>query len=148
MGTTFATKRMWLRRSRRVGLFLLPVLKLPFYPFIWAFQFYRAFFRSWRNTGSEMFCLGIVAHIIAAFGVFVYTWNWNLLRDATVEEISAARAADPYCFDNTIIRRAAEWKRPITNQDVKRTLRDCDKMWDELARKKAQQEAFESQPKR
>lgn len=144
MTATFATKRMWLRRWNRVGFFLLPVLKLPFYPFIWAFQFYRAWFRSWANTNSDMFVVGAIGQTVVAIILFVVMWNSHLGRDATVEEIMKARAADT-CFDDTIVRRAAAWNRPITISDLKQTQHDCAEMWEEQARKKAQQEALRGQ---
>lgn len=139
--TTYATRRLWLRRWNRLGFFLLPVLKIPCYPFLWVFWFLRAWAKSSSDKGSDLYFGGWVVIGITLGIAIIVGWNSHLTRDATAEELRVARAADG-CFDNTIVRRAALWNRPITVSDVLQTQSDCAKMWDDIARKNAQKAAL------
>lgn len=140
----FATRRMWLKRWNRAGWLLTSLLKIPCYPFLWVFWFYRAWFRSWDNKGSDMFIGGVIVIVVKAILIPTAMWQTYLGRDATVEELRAARAADG-CFDDTIVRRAKTWNRPVTVRDIRITQHDCAEMWDDIARKKAQAAALANQ---
>ena len=146
MSVAFATRRLWVRRSRRSFMMLTRFLGVVAYvlPPVWLFWFYRAWFRTWKTPGSDGFIGGVILHIVAAVIGGVVSWNMHLGRDATVEELREARAADT-CFDDTIVRRAAAWNRPVTISDLRQTQEDCRKMWDDIARKKAQEAALKKQ---
>jgi hypothetical protein len=122
---------MWLKRWNRVGVILLPVLKVPFYPLLWAYGFFKWWIGSWDKKDSDEFfvgCLGCCVFVVVTLVVACAGWQWHLSRHATHEEIQAARAADT-CFDGTIVRRAAVWQRPITVADIVTTQHDCEEMW-------------------
>jgi hypothetical protein len=140
---TFATRRLWLRRWNRIGLFLLPILKIPCYPFLWVFWFFRAWIRSWSNKGSDTYFLGWIAIVIALGIVVIASWNSYLTRDATVDEIQAARKSDA-CFDNTIVRRAVQLNRPVNMSDILTTQSDCKEMWEKQRAMDAQKAALRS----
>lgn len=142
----FATRRMWLRRWNRVGWLLAGILKLPFYPFLWVFWFLRAWVRSWSDTSSDMFLGGSIAMVIVTVFTGGLAWQMHLSRNATVEEIQAARQADT-CFDNTIVRRAA-WGRPVTVRDIHITQHDCEEMWEKIREMEAQKAALAAQLKK
>lgn len=146
MSVAFATRRMWLKRARRVGVALTWLFAIISYvlPPVWAFWFYRWWIRSWKDTGSDAFIGGIVVQVIV-FAVGITTvWQTHLGRDATPEELRIARKADG-CFDNTIVRRAAAWQRPITVRDIIVTQDDCAEMWDMKAREKVQADVLQKQ---
>lgn len=135
----FATRRLWIRRSRRTWLLATKISEyvVACLPPMWVFWFERAWYRSWKNTGSDMFIGGLIVNVVVALVAGGVSWQMYLGRDATVEELRAARAADG-CFDDTIVRRAKAWNRPVTVRDVRATQDDCANMWDDIARKKAQ----------
>lgn len=143
----FATRRMWLRRWNRVGWLMTGLLKLPFYPFLWVFWFLRAWVRSWSNTASDMFWGGSIVVVLVTFFSSVTAWQMHLARNATTEEIQEARKADT-CFDNTIVRRAAAWNRPVTVRDIKVTQDDCAEMWRKIREMEAQKAALAAQLKK
>jgi hypothetical protein len=146
MGVAFATKRLWIRRSKRTWLLTNKVFGAVAYmlPPLWAFWFYRWWFRSWKNTGSDAFIGGLIVNVVLAIVIPTFMWQAYLGRDATVDELRKARAADG-CFDDTIVRRAASWNRPVTVRDVRLTQDDCAEMWAEIARKKVQAAALSKQ---
>jgi hypothetical protein len=111
---------------------------------MWAFWFYRSWIPTCKNRGSDGFIFGVIAQVIVAIAIGSTIWQSYLGRDATFDELRAARAADG-CFDDTIVRRAAAWNRPITVRDVLFTQDDCAKMWADIARKKAQAAALSKQ---
>jgi hypothetical protein len=146
MSVAFATKRLWIRRSKRTWFAFTWLFGLLAYvlPPMWVFWFYRAWIPTLKNRGSDGFILGVIAQIIVAIMIGIATWQSYLGRDATVDELRAARAADG-CFDDTIVRRAAAWNRPITVRDIRSTQDDCAEMWADIARKKAQAAALKTQ---
>ena len=146
MTVAFATRRLWVRRSRRSFMLFTRVFGIVAYalPPVWLFWFYRAWVRTWKTPGSDGFIGGCILHVIVGVIYGVVTWNSYLGRDATIDELREARAADT-CFDDTIVRRAAQWNRPVTMTDLRQTQADCKKMWDDIARKKAQEAALKKQ---
>jgi hypothetical protein len=146
MSMSIATQRLWIRRSRRLMLVITKVLTFIMYllPPVWVFWFYRAWFRTFANKSSDGFWGGTILQVIVFFFGSIFMWNWHLTRDATPEEIRAARLADS-CFDNTIVRRAAQWQRPITVGDIKQTQSDCADMWEKIERQKIQERALKQQ---
>jgi hypothetical protein len=145
MSVAFATKRLWIRRSKRTWLLTNKVFGVIAYvlPPVWLFWFYRAWVRSFKNTGSDMFILGCIVQVIATVITLIAMWQTHLGRDATVDELRTARAEG--CFDNTIVRRAAAWNRPVTVRDIRVTQDDCAEMWADIARKNAQAAALKTQ---
>jgi hypothetical protein len=145
MSVAFATKRLWIRRSKRTWLLTNKVFGVIAYvlPPVWLFWFYRAWVRSFKNTGGDMFVLGSIVQVVAAIIAAIAMWQTYLGRDATVDELRTARAES--CFDNTIVRRAAAWNRPVTVRDIRDTQTDCAGMWADIARKNAQAAALKTQ---
>lgn len=146
MSVSFATRRMWFKRARRTGLALTRIFSLVSYvlPPVWIFWFYRAWIKTWKNRSGDGFVFGCVLQLAVFTAIGFTTWQMHLSRDATPDELRNARATDA-CFDNTIVRRAAAWNRPITVRDVWVTQEDCAKLLDDIARKKAQAAVLKQQ---
>lgn len=126
MTSTFATRRLWLRRWHRVwsiiGIFVM-----------WPFELLMTYIGWWKKAwGEALFVHIVVAFLGSMLGVVVYTGYLDVRgsKIATAEMIITASKADT-CFDNTIKRRAADWKRPIKVKDVWDLETECAKFWED-----------------
>lgn len=146
MSVSFATRRMWFKRARRMGLALTWIFSLVSYvlPPMWIFWFYCAWFKTLKDPGSDGFLGGCVLQVVVFAAAGTIAWQMHLGRDATTDELRNARAADT-CFNSTIVRRAAVWDRPVTVRDMVITQDDCAAMWDGIARKNAQANVLKQQ---
>lgn len=121
----YATKRLWLKRWNRVGFIVL-------WPFMSLSRFGKYYFKELKNDPFWTILGTIVA--VGVFSLLMAFINSMKLQFhdeeiASTEDISKARNGDR-CVKTTLVARAAQLTRPITNRDIRITIRDCKEYWE------------------
>lgn len=146
MRSSFATRRLWMRRFRNFALFVFPPL-VQFFAFILspitgAFKLLRA---AYRDGGLVVFTivLAVISFVVYMVGLLTYyqTVGRNV---ATVEDIIEFRKADP-CQDNTLLVRTKQRNAPVLNFHLWEIERDCKEYWEKKKAQTKQEAALKKQ---